>query len=97
MRKTPLLVLLAIASCTPIASGPEGRLVDASVGSRPDDAALRLDATPACEQLAPGDDPRCAEVCAGSAIDLGSGRCVGLRCPLLDGSTWSFGACEDPL
>jgi hypothetical protein len=91
------LALSLLCSCAPVTSEPEGRLVDASIDSQLDAARSQPDATLACEQLAPGDDPRCADACMGSAVDLGSDHCFALSCALLDGTTWTFGACKDPL
>jgi hypothetical protein len=97
-----LLCVLALTSCTPISTGPDGHLVDAP--PKPDAAPMidsGIDARPRpCDQLAPGDDPNCTLACTdwlSFAMEATFESCAFARCPpLLDGTVYEAVACLDP-
>ena len=95
-----VVLAVLLACCTPIGAGPTGVLVDASPDATDvlvaDSGSAKLQP---CEQLAQDASSECFALCAGSdsTFPPAPGKCARLSCPLLDGTTWVFGVCADPL
>ena len=94
-----LVVSVMLVSCVDSHPLPSGTLV-APPDVGPDAQAESPGGAAApCDRLSPDAPADCIALCAGSDSSFPPkepGQCVGVRCPLTDGSTWMFSACLDP-